>query len=632
MCSFDRALWRGLLKGIPLLFIWLGVTPSPAAEWEILLSESFEHLPLSGWRGSWGRSERTQEKARDGNWSIKEFPENVYGLSVWYREIAAYPRADYRVTAWVFVPTQDRRVTPALSINRLNWSTLSAASTETRDEWVQLRTEYRNQTEQRLRIQLFQKGQRAGLGGSVLYWDQVTIERRINPPESEDGMKLNPYVLEGLEVAPAGGMRLRVLPGKIDVGGRTVVVERETLLTFAPPRVIEVRNEVHTLSEEIPRGYGGGSGLRQCIGRGAGIRNILVPDSLKVGPAAGSSGGPYVEGTDWRADRSWGRVGRIPGGGIGSADRVAIDYDISLMRLDTIAVDSSGEVVVARGAEDRLCPRPGTPDAFQRALCNVYLPYHCRELGADSVYPIGPPFPSPTEQELKAKAALVPGTWRKLLAGEELTIVFWGDSVTCGGDASSQEKAFPLSFTNWLRTQFPAARIRYVNAGTGGWNSNTKLPLFEKEVLAKRPDLVIIEFVNDMGLTKERVFSNYSEAVSRVRAIGGECIILTPHFTRPDWMGGGGRMRTKETRPAVGFLKEFAEDNGVGLADASRRWEHLWVEGLPYLTLLQNAINHPDDRGHDLFVQELKLFFMAGHGTSRAAKVGIQGMPERDEK
>lgn len=74
-------------------------------------------------------------------------------------------------------------------------------------------------------------------------------------------------------------------------------------------------------------------------------------------------------------------------------------------------------------------------------------------------------------------------------------------------------------------------------------------------------------------------------------------------------MMGTTDLRTGETRAAVGFLKEFAAENNVGLADASRRWAHLWQEGLPYMTLLNNGINHPDDRGHWLFVQELQEFF-----------------------
>ena len=43
----------------------------------------------------------------------------------------------------------------------------------------------------------------------------------------------------------------------------------------------------------------------------------------------------------------------------------------------------------------------------------------------------------------------------------------------------------------------------------------------------------------------------------------------------------------------------------IALADAAARWGHLWKEGLPYLTLLHNTINHPDDRGHRLFAEEL---------------------------
>jgi len=52
----------------------------------------------------------------------------------------------------------------------------------------------------------------------------------------------------------------------------------------------------------------------------------------------------------------------------------------------------------------------------------------------------------------------------------------------------------------------------------------------------------------------------------------------------------------------------MAPTNKVGLADAARRWEHLWIEGQPYITWLYNAINHPDDRGHRLFVEELQKF------------------------
>jgi hypothetical protein len=57
------------------------------------------------------------------------------------------------------------------------------------------------------------------------------------------------------------------------------------------------------------------------------------------------------------------------------------------------------------------------------------------------------------------------------------------------------------------------------------------------------------------------------------------------------------------------MLRNIANEKKTGLADASRRWEHLTGEGLPYTTLLYNNINHPDDRGHLIFAEELMKFF-----------------------
>jgi hypothetical protein len=70
-------------------------------------------------------------------------------------------------------------------------------------------------------------------------------------------------------------------------------------------------------------------------------------------------------------------------------------------------------------------------------------------------------------------------------------------------------------------------------------------------------------------------------------------------------MMGFTSMREPERRPYVLALRDFADKHHIALADASARWQHLAQEGLPYLTLLDNTINHPDDRGHRLFAEEL---------------------------
>ncbi len=586
----------------------LAAMVSPVAA-EVLFTDSFEGNSRVSWQTSWGKVEPAPDVVQDGKLAMKETLEDVHGLSVLSVELAAYPKATYRASAWVYVPTQAKTAAPCLSFNRLDWSPLAAATTTAVDTWVRLEVEYTGSSEPRLRLQLFQNGQQAGLGGTVIYWDNVTVERELPEVTLGDGMRINPYVQEGLEVTPLGGMKVKVAPGKLYVGAQIVEVTAETVLELASPRVLQVRDEASTLTDQEPRSYNGGTALRQCtIEGGIGLAGTLAPGSLVVKSEPGPTGKQLVEGTDWRADRLWGRLGRLPGGALGPETTVYVDYDWGLQRVDTIAVRSDGRVVLRQGAEDKTIPAPPQVDQFAQPLCNLFLPFHCQEITPELIYPIGPAFPSAVQAEVDRNAALIPQTLAKLQRGGPFTLLFWGDSVTCGGSASTPAKAFPQAFTTWLRDAYPQASIRYVNAGTGGWNSDSKLPLFQGEVLDQKPDLVVIEFVNDMGMDREHIFKNYTEVVSRLRAIGSEVIILTPHFVRPDWMGADG-MRTAETRATVGFLKEFAAENRVGLADASRRWAHLWTEGLPYLTLEYNAINHPDDRGHRLFVEELQKFF-----------------------
>lgn len=590
--------------------IILLVALAAGAHSEILFTDSFEGPSPVAWGSSWGPAERTQEHAHDGQWAVKETLEDKHGLSVWWTVFDGYPNTTYRASAWVYIPADQKKTAASLAFTHVgSWAIVASASTAEVGEWVKLETVYENTSGRRMRLQLFQEGQAAGLGGCVMYWDSVVVEREIGAINVADGIRSNPYVIEGLDVTPAGGMKVKVAPGKLNVDGTPVEVSREVTLEVALPRIIHVRDEAARLTDDQPQGYGKGTALKACVGTGVSAAGCLDPESLVIKLEKGPEGERLLEGVHWRADKTWGRVGRLPQGPLDADTVVYMDYDVSLMRLDTIQVNSAGEVLLRRGGQHKTVPEPPKVDMYARGLCNVFIPYHCKEIAPELIYPLGPPFPSPAQAEVQTNTATIPNSLEKLSTGDEFTLLFWGDSVTCGGDAGSQATAFPSAFTAWLRNKYPQANIKYVNAGTGGWNSASKLPLFEEEVIAHEPDLVIIEFVNDMGMDRDMIFANYTQAVSRIRQVGGEVIILTPHFVRPDWMQGGGDMRTAETRAAVGYLKEFALESNVGLADASRRWAHLWVEGIPYMTFLRNTINHPEDRGHWLFVEELQKFF-----------------------
>jgi lysophospholipase L1-like esterase len=51
---------------------------------------------------------------------------------------------------------------------------------------------------------------------------------------------------------------------------------------------------------------------------------------------------------------------------------------------------------------------------------------------------------------------------------------------------------------NWLKEQYPKATINLVNSGISGTGSDFRDRRYDRDVLSKNPDLVLIEFcVND---------------------------------------------------------------------------------------------------------------------------------------
>jgi lysophospholipase L1-like esterase len=207
---------------------------------------------------------------------------------------------------------------------------------------------------------------------------------------------------------------------------------------------------------------------------------------------------------------------------------------------------------------------------------------------------------------------------QKIREGRRLRILAWGDSVTVGTYLPDPARErWQEQFVARLRQRFPTARLELVTEAWGGRNTGSYLAEppgsahhYQVKVLDRKPDLIVSEFVNDAGLSPEQVEARYGKLLADFQAIGAEWIILTPHYVRPDWMGlTREREIDDDPRPYVTGLRQFAAKHSVALADASRRYGHLWRQGLPYSTLLLNSINHPDARGMKIFAEALLELF-----------------------
>jgi len=432
------------------------------------------------------------------------------------------------------------------------------------------------------------------------------------------------YAAPDLPVEVDGPFSVHVGPGTLEVGGRPVAVSEAVSVAIDPPTWVEVRDERYdALPVFNPQGppWRKAIPLRGVEAQECAATGRLDPASVRVKAAAGNGGAVFELGKDYELDGFWGNVGRLEGGAIGEAQPVFVDYRYSPSRIDSIVVDASGEVSVVRGIPHVSMPRqPELPEGVGRAA-NVWVAGASTELTGDSLFPIlADEYPEPEPITPSEAERLLPKTMAKLRGGETLHVLAWGDSVTVGTyvpDPATQ--MWQCQFVNRLRQRFPKANIELTTVAWGGRNTDSFLAEppgsefnYQEQVLGRKPDLIVSEFVNDAGFDPPTVEQRYSRFLGDFQAIGAEWAILTPHYVRPDWMG-----LTKERdcdddpRPYVAGLRQFAAKHGVALADASKRWGHLWRQGIPYTTLLMNNINHPDERGMKLFADALMELFPA---------------------
>lgn len=383
-----------------------------------------------------------------------------------------------------------------------------------------------------------------------------------------------------------------------------MVAERPA--TISPDLIIELVDEAEgaeirwvfgesiDIPESPPDRWLAGKHLRGVVTTQGGQRGTPAPHALDPASVVVRRGGEVLKaGVDFELDGVW--------GSIGSARETAaaeIDYRYSLRRIDTIATDPSGVTHVVRGVSHLTAPHPPEIPADWTAVANAYVPYFAAP-DAVEIYPIEhaePPKASRAHWPTRARSALA--------TGQPLRITFWGDSVTAGGDASSPAATFPRVVDARLAQQFPESNVSVATVAVSG---STSRDWFRAEragcdwslVEASRPDLVVVEFINDAGLPENEWVALYEELRAKVSDLGAELVITTPHWAMSEWMPEVAETH-EDRRPYVAFLRRLAAEHALPLADVSAGWQALRSRGIPFETLLNNGINHPDDRGHRL--------------------------------
>lgn len=398
----------------------------------------------------------------------------------------------------------------------------------------------------------------------------------------------------------------------VEITGQWQLKIGDEYIEILPPESLIVSEEKYrNLPLYNRNGYGWSEGvaLKAVEACGCASFEALCPNTVQVRSLSGKILSPA---TDYFLEPSWGRIGRREGGAIGEDASVRISYMWRPMRIDSIFQNSNGEFRYVKGENRAWCPPipEGLPGEIR--IVNIYTDCKTDRLRDENIFPvIEAELPSFIDPKMPGR---ISKTLAKLRNGEKVRILAWGDSVT--------ECVYMPKRNQWqqilvrkLAKAFPEAEIELISNGWGGRATSTFFEVpsgdihnFQETVADVRADLVISEFINDCGLPENVWKETYPKVLEAFRKNGSEWIIITPHFSRPDWMGVAsqkGKNLEKDPRGFVKFLRKFAADNDIALADAAKLYGHLQYCGIPYNTLMTNTINHPDRRGMEIFVKAL---------------------------
>lgn len=201
---------------------------------------------------------------------------------------------------------------------------------------------------------------------------------------------------------------------------------------------------------------------------------------------------------------------------------------------------------------------------------------------------------------------------RRADEGGELTIAFFGGSITQGCAASVHEKTYSYRVFEWWKRTFPKAEFRYVNAGIGGTTSHFGAARIVPDLLMYQPDLAVIDFsVNDGA---DDFFQETYEGILR-------------------------RILEWKSKPAVLVLNHVFYDTGKNAQqyhNAAADWYHVphvsmrdtlyrKVEAGEYaMEELTGDALHPNDRGHELVAEEIIAFFRKVWEEMQTREGGVQ--------
>ena len=237
---------------------------------------------------------------------------------------------------------------------------------------------------------------------------------------------------------------------------------------------------------------------------------------------------------------------------------------------------------------------------------------------------------------------------KKLIAGEDVTFIFYGDSITCGATASwfvgvdPGQYSYPMLFTEAVADLFgytvnyvnvsnlhalikpvPAnyvagnrGTINFINSAVGGWNTKDGLNNFDTFV---KPyiqqygcDLLVLAYgMNDGGTSVSSVMNSTKSMIEKASALSSDLHVaivstMVPNNLAPGWY----KNQAKQEAEFIILAEELAAS---GVKVAVTQMTSMSLSILDYKAFVDytgNNINHPNDFFGRVYAQTLLQSFI----------------------
>jgi len=185
-------------------------------------------------------------------------------------------------------------------------------------------------------------------------------------------------------------------------------------------------------------------------------------------------------------------------------------------------------------------------------------------------------------------------------AGDRLTVVFYGASLTWGANATDQNYfSYRARVASRLTEKYPLARFTFHDAAIGGTGSQLGVFRLDRDVLARKPDLVFVDFTANDDITSgdPETLASYESIIRRLVTEPQVPVVqvLFPFKWNID-RALLEKMKRRDAHTAISAAY------GTGLGDAVlRAIETVEQGGTTVDTLWDTDGVHPGNAGYDLF-------------------------------